>query len=309
MGSRRPGWNGCDFLWVRYGFSYVHLRVMALFYPYPNLGFAEDAPFMLKLREKTRRVGLMEDVEGLCLHKEKLSSLAVSDCTAYEDFMENFWESFSWMTNIFMSLFHFWWSCWSDLRTCRSDQLVSPLSDFTNFTISHQFHHVQNIEDCSLKVGKDTTAFEPGSWEWKVSCHVWTPKAVVGWSVRRDTLKDRSFFVKKHKEKDVVNRNQASGTMRPTSVASILIEFWQWKIDTYGAFGFQCAFFVWNFAGSPWKMGKSMACSIVNQLNRSQKLASWNQTCIWTTENEDTTSDHGNQMLNIMHFILSTWIA
>ena len=112
-----------------YGFSYVHLRVMALFYPYPNLGFAEDAPFMLKLREKTGRVGLMEDVEGLCLHivhstsstpdpeishrltEEKLNRLAVSDRTAYEDFMENFWESFSWMTNIFTSLFHFWWSC------------------------------------------------------------------------------------------------------------------------------------------------------------------------------------------------------
>ena len=27
-----------------YGFSYVHLHVMALFYPYPNLAFAEDAP-------------------------------------------------------------------------------------------------------------------------------------------------------------------------------------------------------------------------------------------------------------------------
>ena len=216
---------------------------MALFYPYPNLGFAEDAPFMLKLREKTGRVGLMEDVEGLCLHivhstsstpdpaishhlsEEKLNGLAVSDCTAYEDFMDHYWENFSWITNLFTSLFHFWWSCWSDLRTCRSDQLVSPLSDFTNFTISHQFHHVQNIEDCSLKVGKDTTAFEPGSWEWKVSCHVWTPKAVVGWSVRRDTLKDRSFVVKKNNKKDVVNRNQASGTMRPTSVASILIEF------------------------------------------------------------------------------------
>ena len=28
-----------------YGFSYVHLRVMALFFPYPNLAFAEDPPF------------------------------------------------------------------------------------------------------------------------------------------------------------------------------------------------------------------------------------------------------------------------
>ena len=120
--------NEMDEILFGYGFSYVHLRVMALFYPYPNLGFAEDAPFMLKLREKTGRVGLMEDVEGLCLHivhstsstpdpeishrlsEEKLSSLAVSDSTACEDFMENYWESFSWITGIFTSLFHFW-SC------------------------------------------------------------------------------------------------------------------------------------------------------------------------------------------------------
>ena len=91
-----------------YGFSYVHLRVMALWFPYPNLGFAEDAPFMLKLREKTGRVGLMEDVEGLCLHivqfyqqharpgdltqadGREAEYLAVSDSTAYDDFMENF---------------------------------------------------------------------------------------------------------------------------------------------------------------------------------------------------------------------------
>eukprot|EP00435_Cladocopium_sp_Y103_P069384 s512_g33.t1 len=68
-----------------YGFSYVYLRALALSFPYPNLGFAEeplqgcsggrqsrlrDAPFMLKLREKMGpgRVGLKEDAEGLCLH-------------------------------------------------------------------------------------------------------------------------------------------------------------------------------------------------------------------------------------------------
>ena len=84
-----------------YGFSYVHLRVMALFFPYPNLAFAEDAPFMLKLRQKMGRVGLLEDVEGLCLHivhstsstpdpqisntltEEELDDLAVSESTAY----------------------------------------------------------------------------------------------------------------------------------------------------------------------------------------------------------------------------------
>ena len=120
--------NEMDEILYGYGFSYVHLRVMALFHPYPNLGFAEDAPFMLKLWEKTGRVGLMEDVEGLCLHivhstsstpdpeishrltEEKLSSLAVSDSTAYDEFMENYWEHFSWITSIFSSLFHFW-SC------------------------------------------------------------------------------------------------------------------------------------------------------------------------------------------------------
>ena len=40
--------------------------------------------------------------------------------------------------------------------------------------------------------------------------------------------------MKKNNEKDVVNRNQASGTMRTTSVASIFIEFWQGKSDMSG---------------------------------------------------------------------------
>ena len=83
---------------------------------------------MLKLREKMGRVGLMEDVEGLCLHivhsssstpdpeiskqltEEELSDLAVSDCKGYDDFMQNYSTSFSWFTVFFSSLFHFW-SC------------------------------------------------------------------------------------------------------------------------------------------------------------------------------------------------------
>ena len=113
-----------------YGFSYVHLRVMALFFPYPNVAFAEDAPFMLKLREKMGegRVGLVEDVEGLCLHivhstsstpdpdisheltEHQLSRLAVSDTNGYDLFMETYANSFSWFTGIFTSLFH-WWLC------------------------------------------------------------------------------------------------------------------------------------------------------------------------------------------------------
>ena len=112
-----------------YGFTYVHLRVMALFFPYPNLAFAEDSPFMLKLRDKMGgdRVGLLEDVEGLCLHivhsrsstpdpeishrltEEELDDLAVSDCRAIEGFMQSYSTSFSWFTGIFTSLFH----CWS----------------------------------------------------------------------------------------------------------------------------------------------------------------------------------------------------
>ena len=112
-----------------YGFTYVHLRVMALFFPYPNLAFAEDSPFMLKLRDKMGgdRVELLEDVEGLCLHivhsksstpdpeishrltEEELDDLAVSDCRAFEGFMQSYSTSFSWLTGIFTSLFH----CWS----------------------------------------------------------------------------------------------------------------------------------------------------------------------------------------------------
>ena len=192
---------------------------MAFWFPYPNLGFAEDAPFMLKLREKTGRVGLMEDVEGLCLHivhstsstpdpaishhlsEEKLSSLAVSHSTAYDDFMENFWLNFSWITGIFTSLFRFW-SCWSDLRTCRSDQLVSPLSDFTNFTMDFliNFTMSKTLKTVLWKWAKTPlhSSLDPGN-----GSH----KAVVGWSVPRETLKDRSFVVKKNNEEDVVNKN------------------------------------------------------------------------------------------------------
>ena len=114
-----------------YGFSCVHLRVMALFFPYPNLAFAEDAPFMLKLRQKMGgdRIGLLEDVEGLCLHivhstsstpdpqisntltEEELDDLAVSESTAYNEFMHNYAMSFSnFFSNIFGSLLSLW-SC------------------------------------------------------------------------------------------------------------------------------------------------------------------------------------------------------
>jgi len=106
-----------------YGFSYAHLRVMAMFFPYPNLRFAEDAPFMLRLREKFghERVGLLEDVEGLCLHivhstsstpdpeishvlsEDELSDLAVSDSIALRKFLQRPW--FHWFHSL-------WFSCW-----------------------------------------------------------------------------------------------------------------------------------------------------------------------------------------------------
>ena len=175
--------NEMDEILYGYGFSYVHLRVMAVFFPYPNLAFAEDAPFMLKLREKMGdgRVGLLEDVEGLCLHvvhstsstgdpeishqltEEELGDLAVSDCSGYDSFMQNYYTNFSWFTGICNSLFHFWSCCWSNLRKCRSDQLI-----WLDFTIFHQFpispcvllqfHHSHKF---SVKVAKKTTAFEP----------------------------------------------------------------------------------------------------------------------------------------------------
>jgi hypothetical protein len=53
-----------------YGFSYVHQRRIALAYPYPNLTFAEDAPFFLKLREVLgdQKVALKKDEDGICMH-------------------------------------------------------------------------------------------------------------------------------------------------------------------------------------------------------------------------------------------------
>ena len=46
-------------------------------------------------------------------------------------------------------------------------------------------------------------------------------------------MKTDPFVVKKNNEKDV-NRNQASETVRTTSVSSIFIRFWQGKFDSLG---------------------------------------------------------------------------
>jgi len=53
-----------------YGFSYVHRRREALLFPYPDVGFAEDAPFLFKLREEfgDAKVALKRDETGICMH-------------------------------------------------------------------------------------------------------------------------------------------------------------------------------------------------------------------------------------------------
>jgi glycosyltransferase involved in cell wall biosynthesis len=53
-----------------YGFSYAHIRRAALALPYPDVEFAEDAPFFLRLRQVfgDHRVVLMKDKVGLCMH-------------------------------------------------------------------------------------------------------------------------------------------------------------------------------------------------------------------------------------------------
>lgn len=53
-----------------YGFSYVHLRRVALALPYPDVEFAEDYPFFSRLREALgkHRVALKADTQGLCVH-------------------------------------------------------------------------------------------------------------------------------------------------------------------------------------------------------------------------------------------------
>eukprot|EP00929_Paragymnodinium_shiwhaense_P011913 TRINITY_DN11830_c0_g1_i4.p1 TRINITY_DN11830_c0_g1~~TRINITY_DN11830_c0_g1_i4.p1 ORF type:complete len:450 (+),score=81.28 TRINITY_DN11830_c0_g1_i4:72-1352(+) len=53
-----------------YGFSYAYLRYAALAFPYPDVEFAEDAPFFIQLKEAfgEQRVALKKDQEGLCMH-------------------------------------------------------------------------------------------------------------------------------------------------------------------------------------------------------------------------------------------------
>jgi len=72
----RPAMSGnldseqLDDILYGFGFSYAHKRQPGLLFPYPDLCFAEDAPFFLKLRTMygDPKVGLMDDTEGLCMH-------------------------------------------------------------------------------------------------------------------------------------------------------------------------------------------------------------------------------------------------
>ena len=180
-----------------YGFSYVHLRVMALFFPYPNLAFAEDAPFMLKLREKMGRVGLMEDVEGLCLHivhsssskpdpeishqltEEELDDLAVSDCKGYEGFMQNFSTSFSWFSSV--AFFPVCFTFGHAEATC-----ISPFHQGVCFIFTY-FHHFRKF---SLNVGKETTAFEPAK---KIS---WKCQSIISGTRTYDCSRPSNLYLK-----------------------------------------------------------------------------------------------------------------
>jgi hypothetical protein len=92
-----------------YGFSYVHRRGISLIFPYPDVEFAEDAPFLLKLKEVLgdSKVGLKRDTTGICMHivhranstgtdgesisrevtQEELDALSVSKLPVFQEFL------------------------------------------------------------------------------------------------------------------------------------------------------------------------------------------------------------------------------
>jgi hypothetical protein len=97
-----------------YGFSYSHKRQPSLQNPYPNVGFAEDAPFFLKLRDLfgKQRVVLWKDLEGLCVHimhrantaqvlgssdvsPQDIAKLAVTDLKPFQSMIDNDFFTFS----------------------------------------------------------------------------------------------------------------------------------------------------------------------------------------------------------------------
>jgi len=59
-----------DAILYGYGFSYAHRRHVSLESPYPDVRFAEDAPFFLGLRNLygSDKVALLRDEIGICVH-------------------------------------------------------------------------------------------------------------------------------------------------------------------------------------------------------------------------------------------------
>merc|ERR1712151_785636 len=59
-----------DAILYGYGFSYAHRRFVSLESPYPDVRFAEDAPFFLGLKKLygDNKVALLKDEAGICMH-------------------------------------------------------------------------------------------------------------------------------------------------------------------------------------------------------------------------------------------------
>ena len=73
-------------------------------------------------------------------NEEELDDLAVSDCRAFEGFMQNmqnYSTSFTWFTGIFTSLFEFWSCCWVMQKRPANMQVRPMISRY--FTWFHRF--------------------------------------------------------------------------------------------------------------------------------------------------------------------------
>jgi hypothetical protein len=107
-----------------YGFSYVHRRAFGLMFPYPDVEFAEDAPFLLTLKKVLgdEKVGLRTDTQGICMHivhranstgidgesishevsRAELDKLAVARLPIFQQYLEmhatSFWDKLPFST-------------------------------------------------------------------------------------------------------------------------------------------------------------------------------------------------------------------
>ena len=100
------------------------------------------------------------------------------------------------------------------------------------------FHEFPISQDLTMHFCINFTIFKMMQtvlWKWaKTPLHSSLDPGNGRWVAMFECQRTDFFLWWKVMKKMFVNRNQASGTMRPTSVASILIECWQWKIDTLG---------------------------------------------------------------------------